>query len=114
MQEEHDKSRIKTIYWTITIVPFLLLNLSPYMGINFSLNADGTNHGQLRFLFSLAFVLFLVGTFTSFKCLQLSEQVFTKVGASLCFILYLLIVLLMTYFYMTGAISDMSTPALTS
>ena len=76
----------------------VLINLSPYLGISFPeiIDNDETYH-KLIFGFSLVLILFLLGTFASFKCIVYSEIIPTKVIASLFLLLYLIMIIAMVY-----------------
>lgn len=98
MDAEQNKIRIKVIYWLVTLIPIVLLNLSPYLGISFPETID--NDETFRDLvlgFSLVFIVFLLGIFGSFKCWVYSEFILTKIISSLFLLLYLFIVIAMIY-----------------
>jgi hypothetical protein len=101
--EEEKRSKVKIIYWVITLTPIILLNITPYIGISFPETIDNDEtYNQLVLFFSLAFVVILSGAFSSFKCIVLSEIVATKIIASLFLLLYLALLLAMIYFYSRG------------
>ena len=100
MEVVEGKTRIKVIYWVVTLVPILLLNLSPYLGINFPDTIDNDEDFHALVLgFSLVFIIFLLGMFSSFKCWVYSEITPTKIISSLFLLLYLLIVIAMIYIF---------------
>jgi len=100
LEEEQNKTKIKVIYWVVALIPVVLLNLSPYLGISFPETIDNneTFH-DLVFGFSLVFILFLLGIFGSYKCWVNSEMMATKIISSLFLLLYLLIVFAMSYIF---------------
>lgn len=103
MDDVEDKNRIKAIYWVITLIPIILLNLSPYMGISLPESVESDEvYNKLVLGFSIVFVLFLLGMFSSYKCIVLSEIIPTKVVASLFFLLYLASLYAMGYFFFSG------------
>lgn len=100
---EEDKTKIKTIYWVITLIPVLLLNLSPYLGIDIPKEIESDEvYDKLVFGFSIVFVLFLLGLFSSYKCIVLSEIIPTKTVASFLFLLYSASLYAMGYFFFSG------------
>jgi len=103
LEVTEDKTRIKVIYWVITLVPIVLLNLTPYLGISFpeTINNDETFH-TFAIGLSLGFILFILGIFSSYKCLVYSEIIPTKIISSLFLLLYLLMVIVMIYFFLSG------------
>ncbi len=103
MEVAEDVSRIKVIYWVVTLVPIVLLNLSPYLGISFSETIDNDEtYYKLVLGFSLVFILFLLGIFSSYKCWVYSEIIPTKIISSLLLVLYLILVVAMVYFFLSG------------
>jgi predicted neutral ceramidase superfamily lipid hydrolase len=103
MQEEQNKNNIKIIYWVITIIPIVLLNLFPYLDISFPETIDSDEvYNQLVFWFSLVFVVLMLAMFSSYKCIVLSEIIPTKVIASFALLLYMALAYAMVYFYLTG------------
>ena len=103
MDDVENKNRIKAVYWGITLIPIILLNLTPYMGISLPESIDNDEaYNKLVFGFSIVFVLFLLGLFCSYKCIVLSEIIPTKVVASLFFLLYLASLYAMGYFFFSG------------
>jgi predicted neutral ceramidase superfamily lipid hydrolase len=98
-----DKDNIKRIYWAMTVVPVLLLNISPYLGITIPESIDSDEvYNKLVLAFSAVFFLFLLGLFGSYKCIVMSEFVPAKVASSLLFFLYLVSIFTMAYFYLNG------------
>ncbi|MGB1800010.1 MAG: hypothetical protein ACPHLK_04185, partial [Gammaproteobacteria bacterium] len=96
-------SNTDAIYWVITALPMVLMNITPY--IDFSLpetiDSDET-YRQLVIIFSVSFVFLVVSTFSSIKCFLNSEALVGKIFASLFFLLYLLFIIGMIYFYFSG------------
>ena len=103
--EEENKDKLKAIYWGIALVPLVLMNLLPYVGIDLpeTIDSDGTFY-KLVLGFSLVFIVFLAGLFASFKCILYSEIPPTKVMASLCLLLYLIIIIAMSYLFFNAYI----------
>lgn len=107
MEKEQDKSNINALYWVITITPLMLLNITPYLGFSFPETVDNDEtYRQLMYGFSLAFVLLVVSTFSSIKCIKISETMVGKIFATLFLLLYLLLILSMGYFYLSGYINN--------
>ncbi len=106
MEEEKNITNIKIIYWVVTLIPIVFLNLSPYLGISFpeTIDNDETFH-KLVLGFSLVFVLFLLGTFGSYKCIVFSEFIVAKIIASLFLLLYLASIIAMIYFFLRGHVN---------
>lgn len=103
---DSDKDRLKFIYWTIVIAPFVFLNLLPYIGIDFTRSSDSEGSSrQLMYGFSLGCLVFVVAGFASYKCIRLSEIVATRLCASFALLLYVFLLLLMAYFYMSGKLA---------
>lgn len=103
MQEVQNKSNIKVIYWVLTLIPIVLLNLLPYLGISFPETIDNDEtYNQLVLWLSLGFILFLLGVFGSYKCIVNSEMNAVKIVSSLFLLLYVVIVLAMIYFFLSG------------
>jgi predicted neutral ceramidase superfamily lipid hydrolase len=101
-----DRDNAKTIYWVLTVVPILLLNITPYMGFTIPEAIDSEEvYNKLVFAFSVVFTLFLLGLFGSYKCIVLSELIPAKVVSSLLFLLYLISIFAMAYFYLNGYLS---------
>lgn len=106
MEEEQDKSYINTIYWVVTITPLILLNITPYLGFSLPETVDNDEtYRQLIYGFSLAFVLLLVSTFSSIKCIMISKTMMGKIFAALFLLLYSLLIFAMLYFYLSGYIN---------
>jgi predicted neutral ceramidase superfamily lipid hydrolase len=105
LEAEQNKTKTKVIYWVVALIPIVLLNLSPYLGISFpeTIDSDETFH-ELVLGFSLVFILFLLGIFGSYKCLVYSEIIPTKIISSLFLLLYLLIVMAMSYIFFNAYI----------
>ena len=103
-QEEKDK--IKAAYWFFAVLPIIFINILPYVGFDFpeKIETDATYYNLLMW-FSMIFVLFMAGSFASFKCIFYSEIPPTKIMATIFCMLYLLIVVSMIYFYFDGFIS---------
>lgn len=103
MEKEQDKSNINAVYWVITITPLILLNITPYLGFSLpeTVDNDDTYH-QLLYGFSLAFFLLVVSTFSSIKCIMISETIVGKIFATLFLLLYSLLIFAMVYFYQSG------------
>ncbi|GEM_PF-2966826 len=101
MEEVENKSRIKTIYWVIALVPIVFINLSPYLGIDTTKSVENDeDYFDIVLGFSMLFSSFLLGLFASFKCIVYSEIMPTKIIASLFLLLYLILILAMIYFYL--------------
>lgn len=105
MEKEQNKSNVDAVYWMITVTPLVLLNITPYLGFSFSGTDNDEASRQLMFGFSVAFVLLLVGSFSSIKCIINSEMMVGKIFASLFLLLYLLLIFAMVYFYLSGYIN---------
>lgn len=106
MDNEQNKSNVDAIYWVITALPMILMNLTPY--IDFSLPEsidDDETYRQIVMMFSVAFVLLIVSSFSSIKCFLNSKAMVGKIFASLFFLLYLFFIMGMVYFYLSGYIS---------
>lgn len=104
-EKQQDNSNIKTIYWAVTVVPILLLNVTPYLNINIPTAIDNDEtYRQLLIVFSLVFVLLLAALFSSYKCIIYSEIIPTKVLASCCLLLYLALIVAMVYIIFSGYI----------
>lgn len=106
MEKEQDKNNINIVYWVITVIPLILLNITPYIGFTLpeSIDNDET-YRKLVFGFSVAFVLLVVGSFSSIKCMINSEMIISKIFATLFLILYLFLITAMIYFYLSGYIN---------
>ena len=106
MNNEQNKNNNDAVYWGITIVPLLLLNLTPYLGFTLPETIeDDETYRQLVFGFSLTFVLLVVASFSSIKCFLNSKMMVAKVFASLFLLLYLLLISGIVYLYMSGYLS---------
>ena len=107
MDKEHNKENINAVYWVITVIPLVLLNITPYIGFTLPETADMNDetYRQLVFGFSVAFVLLVVGSFSSIKCFFNSEIMVAKIFAVLFLLLYLLLIAAMIYFYTSGYLS---------
>lgn len=105
MEKEQDKSNINAVYWVITVIPLILLNITPYLGFSFPETIDDDMYRKLVYGFSLAFVLLVISSFSSIKCIMISETMVGKIFATLFLLLYLLLILAMFYFYQSGYIN---------
>ena len=105
MEKQQDKNNINTVYWVITVIPLVLLNITPYIGFSFPETIDDETYRQLVLGFSVAFVILVVGSFSSIKCIINSETMLGKIFASLFLFLYLLLIASMVYFYFSGYIN---------
>lgn len=105
MDNEQDNSNINAVYWAITVIPLILLNITPYIGFTLPETINDETYRQLVFGFSVAFVLLVVASFSSIKCFLNSETIVGKIFSSLFLFLYLLLIAGMVYFYLSGYLS---------
>ena len=104
MNKEQDNNNVNTIYWIITALPIVLMNLLPYIDFNLPETIeDDETYRQLVMGFSVAFVILVVASFSSIKCFLNSEMIVGKIFASLFLLLYLSLIGGMVYFYTSGA-----------
>jgi len=100
---EKEKDNNKPIFWAFSLIPLILINLSPYLGISLPETIDNEEtYNKLLFGFSITFVVVLFALFSSIKCLLNSEEIIAKVAAFLLLLLNLMLICGMTYVFLTG------------
>jgi hypothetical protein len=105
VEAEKNNDNIKAVYWVITTIPIVLLNITPYIGIEIPQTIDDETYRQIVLGFSVVVIFLLIAMFSSYKCIVLSEIVPAKIIASLCLLLYSFIVVFITYFFLTRFMS---------